>query len=166
MKAESFVIRLSWWRTSLSQTKKNSWSFPRDGAGIACDTYWMAGWLIEKQERRSCNTGFSVSTEKLPHFHPPLPHSIRFFNMAPLYISPWQLHCAWMCACVCEVNLTAPQPALKARSHGFWISSEWRARPWKQWSHWTQRWQGGSGREDIRPSICAEKRGKVWRCGL
>lgn len=111
---------------------------------------WLAGWLKEKQE---CEwTLDSLFALQLPHSSPP-------FNVAPLYISPWQLQCVRACVCV-RVCLrwiswfpSHKSSWLEARSDGFSASSEWSSRHWEQWSHWTQWFQGGSGRRAIQPSV-------------
>lgn len=56
------------------------------------NTYWLAGWLKEKQERARANTGFSVCTAT-PSLHSSFQHgtSLHLTMATAVYV----------CACVC-----------------------------------------------------------------
>ncbi len=158
MKTESAVISFNWWSMSVSLTNCEAFLFipPQFSQRWSwhINTYRLAGWLIEKQERVRANTGFSVSTAT-PSLHSSFQHGTSLH----LTMATAVCVCACVCVCVCvrwiSWFLSHHQSSwLEARSDGFSISSEWSARHWKQWSHWTQWFQGGSGREAALPSIC------------
>lgn len=62
--------------------------------------------MIEKQER-------APTLDSL--FPLQLPRSIPPFNLAPLYISPWQLHC--VCVYVCESHGSSATASLRDSRH-------------------------------------------------
>ena len=96
MKFESVVISLSWWSMSISFTNWEAFEliparfFPE--MELAYNTCWLADWLKNKREK-------AQTLDSMSPLQPPAP--LLPFNMAPLYISPWQLQCVCLCVCVC-----------------------------------------------------------------
>lgn len=138
-------------------------SFPRDGVGISTLTDWLADWRKNKREpERTLDSLFAL---QLPHSTPP-------FNMAPLYISPWQLQCMCVRVCVWGESHDFSATSLRDSRHVqmVLVLALNEVPDTEQWSHWTQWFQGGSGREATQPSVglsstvCARCTKPVGKC--